>query len=282
MNIAIVLAAATAIATTAGGYLAIRARDRLHLVLGLSAGLLLGLVAFDLLPEVFELGTQELFHAPAVSVALVMGFLLLHFYEQLFGSHEPAESDYGHDHKHSASSVGVLGAIAMGGHVFLDGLALGVAFKVSSDLGVAVFIALLVHAFSDGLNTVSFLIKSGKWGKKGVWLLAVDALARISGAALGASLALGDNVIAIYLATFSGIVIYLATSHILPEAHSRHSSRYTILATIGGVLIMWGLVSYLHSGDSHTHGSTTAIHEEHEGEEHEHEEHEEHEGEEHN
>ena len=25
---------------------------------------------------------------------------------------------------------------------------------------------------------------------------------------------------------------------------------------------MWGLVSYLHSGDSHTHGSTTAIHEE--------------------
>jgi hypothetical protein len=37
---------------------------------------------------------------------------------------------------------------------------------------------------------------------------------------------------------------------------------------------MWGLVSYLHSGDSHTHGSTTAIHEEHEGEEHEGEEHE--------
>ncbi len=55
MNIAIGLAALTAIATTAGGYLAIRAKDRLHLVLGLSAGLLLGLVAFDLLPEVFEL-----------------------------------------------------------------------------------------------------------------------------------------------------------------------------------------------------------------------------------
>ena len=278
MNIAIGLAALTAIATTAGGYLAIRAKDKLHLVLGLSAGLLLGLVAFDLLPEVFELGTQEIFHAPAVSVALIAGFLLLHFYEQIFGSHEPAESDYGHDHPHSASSVGVLGAVAMGGHVFLDGLALGVAFKVSSDLGVAVFIALLVHAFSDGLNTVSFLIKSGKWSKKGIWLLAVDALARISGAALGTSLALGDNVIAIYLAAFSGIVIYLATSHILPEAHSRHKSRYTILATIGGVLIMWGLVSYLHSGDSHTHGSTTAIHEEHEGEEHEGEEHE---GEEH-
>ena len=262
MNIAIGLAALTAIATTAGGFLAIKSKDRLHLVLGLSAGLLLGLVAFDLLPEVFELGTQEIFHAPAVSVALIGGFLLLHFYEQLFGSHEPAESDYGHDHEHSSNIAGALGAVAMGGHVFLDGLALGVAFKVSSDLGIAVFIALLVHAFSDGLNTVSFLIKSGKWGRKGIWLLGVDAVARVSGAALGTTLALSNNVIAIYLAVFAGIVIYLATSHILPEAHSRHSSKLTILATILGVIIMWGLVSYLHSGDAHAHGSETAIHEE--------------------
>ena len=262
MNIAIALAALTAIATTAGGFLAIKSKDRLHLVLGLSAGLLLGLVAFDLLPEVFELGTQEIFHAPAVSVALIGGFLLLHFYEQLFGSHEPAESDYGHDHEHSSNIAGALGAVAMGGHVFLDGLALGVAFKVSSDLGIAVFIALLVHAFSDGLNTVSFLIKSGKWGRKGIWLLGVDAVARVSGAALGTTLALSNNVIAIYLAVFAGIVIYLATSHILPEAHSRHSSKLTILATILGVIIMWGLVSYLHSGDAHSHGSETAIHEE--------------------
>ena len=260
MNIAIGLAALTAIATTAGGFLAIKSKDRLHLVLGLSAGLLLGLVAFDLLPEVFELGTQEIFHAPAVSVALIAGFLLLHFYEQLFGSHEPAESDYGHDHKHSSNITGALGALAMGGHVFLDGLALGVAFKVSSDLGIAVFIALLVHAFSDGLNTVSFLVKSGKWGRKGIWLLGVDA--RVSGAALGTTLVLGDNLIAIYLAVFSGIVIYLATSHILPEAHSRHSSKLTILATILGVFVMWGLVSFLHSGDAHAHGSNTSVHEE--------------------
>jgi zinc transporter ZupT len=271
MNTAIVLAAITALATTAGGFLAIKAKDRLHLVLGLSAGLLLGLVAFDLLPEVFELGSSELLGAPAVSVALIAGFLLLHFYEQLFGSHEPAESDYGHDHKHASSVAGSMGALAMGGHVFLDGLALGVAFKVSSDLGIAVFIALLVHAFSDGLNTVSFLIKSGMWGKKGIWLLGVDAIARISGAALGTTLALGDNLIAIYLAAFAGIVIYLATSHILPEAHSQHSSRLTILATIFGVLVMWGLVSYLHSGDVHNHGSGTEIHEENHGKDEHHE-----------
>lgn len=246
MNTAIVLAALTAIATTSGGFIAIKSKDRLHLVLGLSAGLLLGLVAFDLLPEVFEMGTGEFLHAPVVSIALIGGFLLLHFYEQIFGSHEPAESDYGHEHTHSSNIAGSLGALAMGGHVFLDGLALGVAFEVSNKLGFAVFVALVVHAFSDGLNTVSFLIKSGKWGRKGIWLLGVDAVARISGAILGSTLILNDNFVATYLALFAGIVIYLATSHILPEAHSRHSSRYTILATIAGVMIMWALVGFMH------------------------------------
>jgi ZIP family zinc transporter len=262
MNLAIGLAAVTALSTFAGGALALRAKDHLHFVLGLSAGLLLGLVAFDLLPEVFELGTQEILHAPAVSIALIAGFLLLHFYEQIFGSHEPAESDYGNDHKHSHSFTGTLGAVAMGGHVFLDGLALGVAFKVSSDLGFAVFIALLAHAFSDGLNTVSFLIKSGLLGKKSFVLLGIDTVARVGGAALGSTITLSDNFVAIYLAAFAGIIIYLATSHILPEAHSNHSSRLTMAATITGVLIMWGVSSYLHAGDTHSQGTETGIHQE--------------------
>ncbi len=253
MNTAIVLAAVTAIATSLGGLIALKAKDRLHLVLGLAAGLLLGLVTFDLLPEVFEMGSGELLGAPTVSVAIIGGFLALHLYERYFGSHEPAESDYGNEHSHTANVAGGLGALAMGGHVFLDGLALGVAFSVDTALGIAVFVALLVHAFSDGLNTVAFLIKSGKWNRKAIWLLGVDSIARISGAVVGTSFALNENFTAIYLAVFSGIIIYLATSHILPEAHARHSSRWTLISTIFGVLIMWALVSQLHSLHVHSH-----------------------------
>jgi len=242
MNIAIGLAAITAIATSAGGYLAIKSRDRLHLVLGLSAGLLLGLVAFDLLPEVFALNKNTFGNVPVVSVAFVAGFLALHFAEQIFGSHEPAESDYGHEHDHSVNIAGTLGALAMGGHVFLDGVALGLAFKVSDALGFAVFIAILSHAFSDGLNTVSLLIKSGHWTKRAIMLLGLDAIMRISGAALGSYVIISDPTLAIYLAMFAGFVIYLATSHILPEAHSRHPSKLTMVATVIGVVAMWLIV----------------------------------------
>ena len=62
-----------------------------------------------------------------------------------------------------------------------------------------------------------------------------------------------DQAISIYLALFAGILIYLATSHILPEAHARHSSKLTLLATVAGIAIMWLLVATLHSGDLHDH-----------------------------
>ena len=239
---AIIFAAITVLATTFGGYLALKSNDRFHLVLGLSAGLLLGLVGFDLLPEVFSMDTNAFLGVPQVSIAILAGFLSLHIIEGVFGSHEPAESDYGHDHEHH-NIAGTLGALAMGGHVFLDGVGLGVAFKVSNSLGYAVFLAVIVHAFSDGLNTVSLIVKSGHWTKKSFRLLAIDAVARIGGASVGTYLVLNDSLLALYLALFSGFVIYLATSHILPEAHSKHSSRWTFFATILGVLVMWGVTA---------------------------------------
>ena len=241
----ITLAATTVLATFFGGMLALRAKDRFHLVLGLSAGLLLGLVGFDLLPEIFEMNSNNLIGVKTVSVALIAGFLSLHFIEQFAGSHEPAESDYGHDHTHAVEIAGTLGAIAMAGHIFLDGVALALAFKVSNALGYAVFIAMIVHAFSDGLNTVALLVKTGQWRSRGKYLLAVDAIARVGGAAIGSALTISDSNLAIYLAVFSGIVIYLATSHILPEAHSKHPSKVTMLATLSGVVIMWAVVSNL-------------------------------------
>ena len=239
------LAAITVIATFMGGLLALRAKDRFHLVLGLSAGLLLGLVGFDLLPEIFEMNSSDLGGVKTISIALISGFLFLHFLEQFVGSHEPAESDYGHDHKHAVEIAGVVGAIAMAGHIFLDGVALALAFKVSTELGIAVFIAMIVHAFSDGLNTVALLIKTNQWREKGKYLLGLDAVARIGGAAIGSALTVSDANLAIYLAAFSGIVIYLATSHILPEAHSKHPSKVTMVATLSGVVIMWLLVANL-------------------------------------
>ena len=129
--LAIVLAALTVGATSLGGLTAFRAKDRFHLVLGLSAGLLLGLVAFDLIPEFAKNSELTVGKIPAVYFAFVLGFLIIHFSEQFSGTHEPADSDFEHEHSHYGNIAGSLGAFAMSIHIFLDGVALGVAFKVS-------------------------------------------------------------------------------------------------------------------------------------------------------
>ena len=89
---AIYLAAFTVLSTAIGGLSALRAKDRFHLVLGLSAGLLLGLVGFDLLPEVFK-SSSLTGGVPSVSIAILGGFLLLHISEKSFGGHEPVISN---------------------------------------------------------------------------------------------------------------------------------------------------------------------------------------------
>ena len=130
-----------------------------------------------------------------MSIAIVLGFFLLHLVEKSFATHEPHESDYGSDHDHR-HVVGTLSAVAFIGHVFLDGVGIGAAFQVSHTLGYAVFLALLIHAFSDGLNTVAFLIKGGRWTAKAKLLLIADAIARTAGAALGSYVLISANGVA--------------------------------------------------------------------------------------
>lgn len=244
---AVVIALFTVLATALGGTMALRSRDRMHLLLGLSGGLLLGLVAFDLLPEVFELNTQTLAHTPMVMVMFVLGFLILHVIERASGAHEPAESEYTHDHSHDhGHTTGIIGATAMAVHVFLDGVAIGMSFQISNALGFAVAIAVIGHAFTDGLNTVALLVNDGQWRNAAIALLGVDAVARVTGALLGTYVSFSDSLLGLYLALFAGLLTYLATSHILPEAHSKHPSRLTLLATFAGVVIMFAIINVAH------------------------------------
>src|SRR4051812_21555191 len=94
----ILLAASTFASTLTGGLFAIRHKDRLHRILGYAAGVLLGLVAFDLLPEIFELVNQRNIAATWPMLALVAGFLIFHVIEKSILIHHAQEDDYGHHH----------------------------------------------------------------------------------------------------------------------------------------------------------------------------------------
>lgn len=239
---AVLLALTTVISTALGGVVALRARDRLHLVLGFAAGVMLGLVAFDLVPELFVLSEATLGGVPMVMVAFAAGFLLLHFVERSVAMHGAHEGEY-ETHHHHDPGVGLASAAALVVHSFLDGVGIGLAFQVDEKVGFAVAIAVIAHDFADGLNTVTIMRTHGNDRRRTLLMLAADAVAPVLGALSTLLFSVGDEVLALYLGGFAGFLLYLATADILPEAHARHPSRLTLVSTLGGLGLMWLVVA---------------------------------------
>src|SRR4051812_21260668 len=238
----VLLAVLTVVSTAVGGVVALRSRDRLHLVLGFAAGVMLGLVAFDLLPELFDLSDATFGGVPAPMVAFAAGFLLLHVVERSVAMHGAHEGEYS-AHSHHDPHVGLASAVALVAHSFLDGVGIGLAFQVDNTVGFAVALAVIAHDFADGLNTVTVMRAHGNSHRRQVVMLVLDALAPVLGAVSTLFFSVGDEVLALYLGAFAGFLLYLATADILPEAHARHPSRLTLVSTLGGVGLMWIVVA---------------------------------------
>lgn len=224
------------VATICGGLFALKHKDNLHRILGFAAGVLLGVVAFDLLPEIFELVETLQISAMVPMIALVVGFLLFHIIEKSILLHHSQEEEYG-AHKHP--QVGIASALALIGHSFLDGVGIGLAFQVNSGVGIAVAVAVIAHDFTDGLNTVSLMLLNKNSSRRSLWFLLAAALAPICGAISTLFFQISDTGLVIYLGFFAGFLLYIGSSEILPEAHSKHSSYITILlTTVGAATIL--------------------------------------------
>src|SRR5689334_3828576 len=175
---ALFLSLATFVSTCAGGLFALRYRDRLHYILSFTAGVLMGVVSFDILPTIFELARDNSLDGTGAMVALVVGFLLFHGLEKLVLIHHVHESDYP---AHHHPRVGVLSAVALAGHSFMDGVGIGLAFQVSPAVGLTVAVAVIAHDFCDGLNTVSLMLLHRNTTKRSIAMLVLDALAPVLG-----------------------------------------------------------------------------------------------------
>ena len=226
----------TFVSTFLGGFLALKYRDKLHLVLGFTAGVLLGVVAFNLLPEIIEkveeLGTDPLYPM----IALVLGFFLFHIIEKWILIHHSQEEAYS-PHKHP--TVGVFSALAIAGHSFLDGMGIGLGFQISPEVGTLVAVAVISHSFSDGLNTVSLMIANENPVRRTIKLLSLTAIAPVLGGLSTLFFTLPESALVLFLGFFAGFFLYIGASDILPEAHSKDSSFKTILATVLGTLFIF-------------------------------------------
>jgi len=233
-----IIAIAAFESTLLGGIFAIRFKDKLHLILGFSAGAVLGVAFFDLLPESFELASKN-YDLKLITLFIAIGFAVFMLIDRFFSIHAHSEEGC-----QKSRHQGNLAAAALCLHSFLDGLGIGLAFKISPALGFVVAAAVLTHDFSDGINTVSMILKNkGEKNKAFKWLVA-DAVAPVLGIVVTLFFTVPAPMLGLILAIFTGLFIYIGASDLIPESHHRHPTIWTTLMTIFGILVLYLVIHF--------------------------------------
>ncbi|MCA9327943.1 ZIP family metal transporter [Candidatus Saccharibacteria bacterium] len=240
--IVLLLTVLASLAALAGGYTAIRSRKQLHIAMALTSGLVLGLVAFDLLPEIFEGAESSGIDTVWPMAMLVIGFLTFHILEKLILVHEHAESDYT---PHTHPKLGMARAVALAGHSFIDGLSIGVGFQVSVAVGSAVALAVIGHRFADGFDTANFMLLHQNKLSQIKKFMSIVILMPIAGGLTSLVYSFSEASLVLYLGLFAGVLLYIAASNILPQAHG-HTSPYKMISlTVLGASFMFVITRFI-------------------------------------
>jgi zinc transporter, ZIP family len=231
--IAIPLTAFAVLTTVLGGAVALRMSHSLPTVIALSGGIVVAVALFDVLPEAIELLPDD---TSTIGALMGAGFVTFFLFERVLVLHhrdEPADA-------RAHGRVGMMGALGLSAHSFIDGLAVGLAFGADTSTGVFVLVAVLSHDFADGLNTVSFVLSQSKDRRQAIRWLATDAVAPLVGATVGTLINVSDATLGHLLAFYAGFFLYMGATDLLPEAHE-HASWGRVGLTLLGFAAIFGI-----------------------------------------
>ena len=213
-------------------------RKQLHLLLSLSAGLMLGATLIHLLPSSFELIGKE---AP---LWVLGGFLFLYVFEKFVTVHicETLECD--------VHPMGLSAVIGISAHALTDGIALGSGLLVSR-LGFVVFLTIFFHKLPEAFALTTILIHESQ-GRARIVFLNLLLIAMVPLGALLVHGVIGSENIrfaGIALAFSAGTFLHISLSDLLPHVHEHAERRYPIyISFLAGLLAMFVLHEVLDHG----------------------------------
>ncbi|WP_174291474.1 ZIP family metal transporter [Sphingomonas bacterium] len=222
---------AATIATLVGGLLGLRLASRIVLVLGLTAGIVLGVALFDLVPEALALGGATT-DARVLLVWVAVGLGGYMAFERVLGGARGG----GTWRAHLAPATLTL-------HSFMDGLGIGIAFQVSPQIGGVVALAVLTHDIADGVNTVSLCLAAERHRAARGWLL-VNGMAPLLGVVVGLLVRVPPPLMAPLMATFAGVFLYIGACELVPRSHALDPRLRTTVASLLGMALMFAVTAF--------------------------------------
>lgn len=251
-----ILTAATGVGGLAlGGALAALVRREsprgTSLLLSFTAGLMLAIVALDMVPEAIEAAPW----LPMTPLVLVAGFLvtyLLNCWIDKSAHHEDKNNPHhcacGHHDLHTA---GIVLAAAVALHNVPVGMAVGAAVAVEGVCLASVLAAVTIglHNLPEGMSIAIPLLHNGSKTWKAIAVAALSGVPTVLGALLGYFVGnQAPAALAAALALAGGAMLYVVFFELLPEAFLQWKSRWSMLATVVGfalgVLLIFGHVHH--------------------------------------
>ena len=230
---AILLTAFAALSTLFGGWLALRARKHVHLLLGFGAGVLLGATFFDLLPEAIDAAGQGGWTSREILGLTIVGFLVFYLGQRFLSLQHCPNGDCGPD-RH----IGRMSALGLIVRSTIDGASIAASTMISWRMGLIVAVGIIVHDITDGLNTILLVTRGGSASTKDLAFLVADAIAPIVGGTVVVLSALPSHHLALILGVTSGFFLFTATGDLLPDAHRRSPGLGVSAAAVGGIVLI--------------------------------------------
>jgi ZIP family zinc transporter len=240
---AVIFSAVAFLSTLLGGLAAARFRAWFGVLAAFAAGVLIAVPLFDLLPEALRLGDEAKIPPQNVMYIVAVGFLFLLTLSRYISVHHICEGGECRNVRHP--QAGWYGASELSLHSFMDGFAIGLGFQTNTQAGLLVAAAVIAHDFSDGMNTVTIMLHAGNSLGSSLKMLILDAVAPVLGAVSTLFIVAPPTVLVYLLPFFAGGFLYLGASDLLPEAHEKNPPLVSLVATLAGFLIIFGIVQVI-------------------------------------
>ncbi len=173
-------------------------------VLAFGAGFMLAVALVEVLPEAYRLSGN------AAPLYVLLGYLLVHLSQHTATQH----FHFGEETHDVTAIAGVTALIGLLLHTFFDGVAIASGFAVSTELGVLIFLAILLHKVPEGVTISSLQVAGGMSRSKALGSASLLGLATIVGVLVTGQVGF---LAAHGLAVSAGVTIYVAASNLVPE-----------------------------------------------------------------
>jgi len=210
----------------------------LLLVVGFSAGALIGNVFLHIIPEIAENGGFTV----TVALSIIAGIILFFVLEKIIFWHHCHMPPHTH-HVHEFAYTNLIGDAL---HNFLDGVIIGGSYLISIPLGIATTVAVVLHEIPQEVGDFGVLIHAGFSKFKALMFNFLTALAAVLGGIIALVIGVQSEILKQFLIPIiAGGFIYIAVADLIPELKKEERTKHSILQVISfclGIGIMLALL----------------------------------------